>query len=308
MPDKVIYDVLVYGPVFCDLVFTGLDELPTLGTEQFASDLTIAVGGSAIVAAGLHRLGLRVGLIAELGTDQFSYIIRHLLDGTGLDRTLIREHGHPLPQVTAALSFPQDRAFVTRFQRPEQSPDLEKIVKDYPAHHLHVCSFLAALETPNAVEIAHRAEMTISMDPGWDETALRDCRLHTMARTVDYFLPSQSELLFMADTDDLGQAARMFTPDNGVLVVKQGAQGATAFPYSEAPVHAAPIQVIPIDTTGAGDAFDAGFIYACIHGASLQRCLQYGVVCGGLATTALGGTSALPTLKEVETWLSKLPS
>ena len=52
-----LYDVLVYGPIFCDLVFTGLPGMPALGTEQYADDLTIAIGGSAIVAAGLHRLG-----------------------------------------------------------------------------------------------------------------------------------------------------------------------------------------------------------------------------------------------------------
>ena len=59
------YDVLIYGPLFCDLIFTGLPAMPVLGTELFAEDLTIAIGGSAIVAAGLHRLGARVGLIAD---------------------------------------------------------------------------------------------------------------------------------------------------------------------------------------------------------------------------------------------------
>ena len=116
------YDVLVYGPLFCDLIFTGLPGLPVLGTELFADDFTLTVGGSAIVAAGLHRLGARVGLIAELGTDYLSRVMREILDDLGLDRSLIREHGHPLPQVTVALSFPQDRAFVTRFRRPQTAP------------------------------------------------------------------------------------------------------------------------------------------------------------------------------------------
>ncbi|MEZ4719325.1 MAG: hypothetical protein R2851_25035 [Caldilineaceae bacterium] len=88
------YDVLVYGPVFCDIIFTDLPSLPVLGTEIFAGDLTATVGGSAIVAAGLHRLA-RVGLIADLGADPFSAIIRSVLDDIGLERTLIREH--PIP-------------------------------------------------------------------------------------------------------------------------------------------------------------------------------------------------------------------
>jgi sugar/nucleoside kinase (ribokinase family) len=74
----VSYDVLVYGPLFCDLIFTGLPAMPTLGTETFAGDFTIAIGGSAIVAAALHRLGAKVGLIAELGSDPLSLIARNL--------------------------------------------------------------------------------------------------------------------------------------------------------------------------------------------------------------------------------------
>jgi sugar/nucleoside kinase (ribokinase family) len=68
------------------------------------------------------------------------------------------------------------------------------------------------------------------------------------------------------------------------------------------------LPVTPIDTTGAGDAFDAGFVYAFVNGLPLETCMRYGAVCGGLATTAQGGTGGLPTLTEVEAWLSKLPS
>ena len=166
------YDILVYGPTFCDIIFTDLPGIPTLGTEVFAGDLNVAVGGSAIVAAGLHRLGLRVGLIADLGTDPFSQIVRNLLDDLGLQQRLIREHPHPLPRTTVALSFPSDRAFVTRFQAPDSPIDLGKTLGNHPARHLHICSFLAALETPAAADLAHANGMTVSMDPGWDERAL----------------------------------------------------------------------------------------------------------------------------------------
>ncbi|MCB9456829.1 MAG: carbohydrate kinase family protein [Anaerolineaceae bacterium] len=208
-------DILVYGPIFCDLVFTGLPEMPRLGTELFADDLTIAIGGSAIVAVGLRRLEARVGLIAELGNDPLSTVARQLLDAERLDRALMREHPHPLPQITVALSFPQDRAFITRFQRPDAPPDLAALLREHPAKHLHICSFLAAFDSPDAVRVAHEAGLTVSLDPGWDEAALRDPRLRDMIAEVDIFMPSESELRFMAGQDDVAEAVHLLMPSHG---------------------------------------------------------------------------------------------
>ncbi|MFO7632868.1 MAG: carbohydrate kinase family protein, partial [Caldilinea sp.] len=304
------YDVLVYGPIFCDLIFTDLPEMPVLGTEIFACDFKATVGGSVIVAAGLHKLGARVGLIADLGNDPLSLVARTVLDDLGLDRALICEHPYPLPQVTVALSFPHDRAFITRFQRPATPPDLAALLRAHPARHLHVCSFLAALETPDACHIAHTAGMTISMDPGWDEEALRDTQLTALIAELDFFLPNESELCYLAGAKDVTQAAQqtLSAMRNGMIVVKQGAAGATAFIAGRRPVHADALPMTPVDTTGAGDAFDAGFLYSFLESASLERSLAYGAVCGGLSTTASGGVDALPTHTEVEKWLAKLPS
>ncbi|MCB9451187.1 MAG: carbohydrate kinase family protein [Anaerolineaceae bacterium] len=305
-----MYDILVYGPLFCDLVFTGLPEMPSLGVELFASDLTIAIGGSAIVAVGLRRLEARVGLIAELGNDPLSAVARQLLDAEGLERALLREHPHPLPQITVALSFPQDRAFVTRFQRPETPPDLAALLREHPAKHLHICSFLAAFDLPDAARAAHEAGLTVSLDPGWDKTALRDRRLRDMIAEVDIFMPSESELRFIAQEDDVAEAARRLMPARAgaLVIVKQGADGATLYRKDTPPLHVPAIPVTPVDTTGAGDSFDAGFLDAFVRGDSLALCMQIGSICGGLATTAPGGTTALPSRTEVETWLSKLRS
>ena len=304
------YDILVYGPIFCDLIFTDMPGMPVLGAELFAGDFTVTVGGSAIVAAALHKLGARVGLIADLGSDPLSQVACHILDDLGLDRTLIRDHPHPLPHVTVALSFPHDRAFITRFQRPAAPPDLAAILQAHPARHLHVCSFLAALETPNAARLAQAAGMTVSMDPGWDEAALRDPRLLAMIADLDLFMPNESELCHIAGDADVAQAAArvLGMMRGGTLVVKQGATGATALAANQAPVYAPALPVTPVDTTGAGDAFDAGFLSQSIQGSSLADCMHFGAICGGLSTTAPGGIDALPTLTEVEQWLAKSPS
>lgn len=303
------YDVLVYGPMFCDLIFVDLPAMPQLGTEIFAGDFTVALGGSAIVAVGLQRLGARVGLIADLGADPMSDIMRDMLDDLGIDRTLIREHPYPLPQVTVGLSFPQDRAFVTRFQKPEKAVDLAAVLRDFPARHLHLGSFLGALDNPAAAAIAHRAGLTVSFDPGWDETALHDPRVQALIAETDVFLPSQSELCHIARTDNVAAALAQISahmPD-GLIVLKQGADGATAYRH-DTRLRVPALPVNPIDTTGAGDSFDAGFLFRYVQGDTLANCLRYGAVCGALSTTRIGGATAAPTHEEVESWLTKLPS
>lgn len=302
------YDILVQGPMFCDLIYTDLPSMPVLGTEIFAQDFTVTVGGSAIVAVGIQRLGAKVGLIADLGNDPLSKLLKVMLQEMDIDTTLIREHPYPLPQVTTALSFPNDRAFVTRFKKPDTPVNLGALLENHPAKHLHLSSFLSAFEILDACRIAHDAGLTVSMDPGWDEVALRDPRLHQLITELDVFLPSQSELCYIAQTDDVEQALEQIaqTMTNGMIVLKQGENGATA--YRTGFRESVPsLPVTPIDTTGAGDSFDAGFLFQYAQQKPLTSCLQYGAICGALSTTKAGGATAAPTHEEVKQWLSKLP-
>ncbi|MBN1147006.1 MAG: carbohydrate kinase family protein [Anaerolineales bacterium] len=303
------YDILVCGPVFCDLIFTGLPVFPSLGKEIFAEDLQVSAGGSAIVAAGIQRLGRNVGLIASLGTDPISDIVWQMLGELGLDRSLITRHPGALRQLTVGLSYPQDRAFITRFERPATPPDLRAILKAHSGRHLHLCSYLTALDVPDACQLAHAAGMSVSLDPGWDEQALRDPGLLGLVKDVDLFMPNRLELEFMAQRDDYDEAASVLLSvmQHGMIVMKNGEHGARLYSHAaEENLHLPALPVRPVDTSGAGDAFDAGFLSAYVQGLPMQVCMQYGIVCGSQAVTARGGTAGLPDLEEVNQWLSKL--
>jgi hypothetical protein len=298
------YDVLVYGPIFCDIIFTGVPGMPSLGKELFADHLTLSLGGSAIVASGLNRLGMKVGLISDLGDDSFSRILWEQLEELRLDRSLIRKIPEPLKQVTVALSFPEDRAFVTRFQHPKTPIDLEAILRENKTKHLHICSFLAALDNPDVTRVAHAAKATVSADFGWDKTALLDPKLDQILSDLDIFLPSKSELCHMVQIADIHDAAKamMSKMGSGCLVVKDGVNGAFGYTFDKQ-INVPAISVNPVETTGAGDAFDAGFIYAYLRGETLETCMKYGVICGGLTTTFPGGIKGFPTIEEVKSWL-----
>jgi sugar/nucleoside kinase (ribokinase family) len=300
------YDVLLLGRLFCDLVFTDLPAMPELGREVFASQLDVAGGGSFIAAAAMHRLGLRVGLVADLGNDLFSQMVARLIEEEGLDTSLIRRHPLPLPQVTVALSFPDDRAFVTKINPPPSRPDMADLLTRHSARHLHIYSLGPGLDHPDLTRLAHDAGLTVSMDCGWEETRLRDPRTPTLIESVDVFLPSAAEACFLTNRPSPEAALQELAHRVPTVAVKLGGDGviAQAGDHFE---HVPALRVTPVDTTGAGDAFDAGFIYAYLKESSMRDCLRYGSVCGGLATTAPGGATAVPTLEEVDIWLSELP-
>src|SRR5690606_30046416 len=134
--------------------------------------------------------------------------------------------------------------------------------------------------------------------------ALHDPRLRKMMGDLDYFLPSRSELCYMMQEPDYDKALQkaLAEMNGGTIIMKNGAEGALAR-GDNLNERVAPISVSPIDTTGAGDAFDAGFLYALTRDYSLQDCLQYGAICGALTTTAIGGATGTPTLEDVTKWL-----
>jgi sugar/nucleoside kinase (ribokinase family) len=129
-----------------------------------------------------------------------------------------------------------------------------------------------------------------------------------MILELDVFLPSESELCHIARLPYFRNALTRLESDmkTGMVVMKRGSQGAIARSKDEE-ITVPALRVSPVDTTGAGDCFDAGFLYAYVQGEPLETCMQFGTICGALSTTKVGGATAAPTREEVEAWRSKLP-
>jgi hypothetical protein len=305
--------VLVCGPAYCDLLFAGLPALPELGTERFAQGFLITAGGSAIAAVALQRLGRPSGLLADVGADPHGDVVRGVLAEAGVATAWLRRRPDVPTPVTAVLSTPADRAFVTYLAPPAAPPDLAGVLHASGARHLHVGGFPAALQLPHLVDVAHAAGATVSFDPGWDERALDQPRVREVAQRCDVLLPSRNEALRLAGLADEGPddarraaAALAAQRQEAVTVVKDGARGAwVAAPGERA--HAAAPTVASRDPTGAGDVFDAGFLDAWLAGAPLAACLRHGVACGARAVTAYGGTAAAPTAEELGRLLADTP-
>jgi sugar/nucleoside kinase (ribokinase family) len=173
------------------------------------------------------------------------------------------------------------------------------------ARHLHVASyFLQTNLQPDLPDLFRRARalgLTTSLDTNYDPSQ-RWLGFDELLSTVDIFLPNQTEALSITQTTDVQLAARQLADKCELVAIKLGADGAR-LQTKEKSIVASPIPVHVMDTVGAGDSFDAGFLYGYLKGWELKNSLQLAVVCGTLSTRAAGGTTAQPILEEAEALL-----
>ncbi len=305
------YDVLLCGDYWYDLIFTDLPGLPELGREVFAGGFDQTPGGPFIHAVAMHRLGLRVGWAADFGNDPFSKSVIKAARREGLDDTLFQCHDRPYRRITAAASFPSDRAFLSYSDPGPATPAPLVALARHTAHALMIPGlfFGPVFDAGQALARAH--EMKIVMDCQCTDETLDNPAVRGALERVDVFLPNSSEARQLTGSANTLEALRCLGDVCPLVVVKDGPDGAHAIcrrPPSRAggeTFYAPALPVKVIDTTGAGDAFGAGFLKAWLDGKPVAECLRWGNICGGLSTTARGGASATPTLKEVEKWLAK---
>lgn len=298
------YDILLCGDYWYDLIFTDLPGLPQLGREVFAGGFDQAPGGAFIHAVAMHRLGLRVGWAADFGNDPFSKSVIKAARREGLDESLFQCHARPYRRITAAASFPSDRAFLSY---SDPGPDVPAPLVALARHTARVLMIPGLFFGPvfdAGQALAHAREMKIAMDCQCTDETLANPTVRRALEHVDIFLPNSSEARQLTGAPNTLAALRRLGDVCPLVAIKDGPDGAHAISGGET-FHAPALPVKVVDTTGAGDAFGAGFLKAWLDGKSITECLRWGNICGGLSTTARGGASAVPTLAEVERWLAK---
>ena len=277
--------VLSLGRLYCDLIFTDLPRLPTMGTEVYAGGFGVHAGGGAfITAAHLAALGHPSVLAAMLPPQPFGGLLSEDLARAGLDLDLCRpQPAGDEPQVTVALVGTGDRAFVTRRSGPAFPPLKVCDLTAIGATHVHIGELATLIERPDIIDVARDAGATISLDCSWDD-GLVAADIAAVLGRVDLFLPNEAEVHHL---DDIGVASALFP----LTAIKQGAEGATVLVEGER-IHLPAEPVTVVDTTGAGDAFNAGFVSAWLSGAPPEACLRAGNAQGARAIAGRGGFHA----------------
>ncbi|MEP2531433.1 sugar kinase [Shimia sp.] len=274
--------ILCVGRLYCDLIFTDLPRMPTLGTEVFAGDVGLHPGGGApITAAHLSALGHPSALASILPAPPFGEIVRQRLERENVDLNLCQTAKQDSkPQVTMALVHQGERAFVSHRAGPALPEIRADDLRDNGICHIHIGEATTLTDHPNLIDIAKDIGATLSLDCSWDDD-LNASKLAPLLREVDVFLPNEAEFQMLKK---LG----LKDPFGKLTVVKQGAAGAMAF-GSQGRVYRPAIKTEIVDTTGAGDAFNAGFLKAWTENAALNDCVLAGNLAGAKATTIRGG-------------------
>jgi sugar/nucleoside kinase (ribokinase family) len=299
------FDILVLGDANPDLVLRGGDVAPAFGqAERLVEEARLVVGGSgAIFACGAARLGLRVAFAGVVGDDLFGAFIRGELEARGVDTSAMStDLGRPTG-ITVVLARRDDRAMLTSMgtigdlRRSLIESDLLR-----RARHIHVSSYFLqralAPELPTLFREARTGGVTTSIDPNWDPSGLWDDGVLPLLSAVDVFLPNEMEALSIARISDIERAvARFLEGGVGTVAVKRAEHGSVGAKASEM-VHVPAIPTDVVDSTGAGDSFNAGFLAGYLAGEPLRGCLELGNACGALSVLGVGGTAAQPTMAE----------
>jgi len=300
--------VLVAGDANLDLVLRG-DVVPRFGqAEQLLESADLVLGSSAgICAAGLARLGVDTALVARVGADVFGARTRELLADAGVDTTSVAVVDEPTG-VSVILSAPDDRAILTLTGALAGLTADEVLAAAEGAAHVHVASFFLvpglAPELPGMLARVRERGATTSLDTNWDPAehweGVAECLPH-----LDVLLPNAQEAIALAralgeDATDAEAAARALASHGPIVVVKDGADGGFAASPDGSLVRAPGLTVDVVDTTGAGDSFDAGFLAAWLEGLPLADAVRRAAVAGSLSTRGAGGTGGQATRAEVE--------
>jgi len=274
--------VVSVGRLYCDLIFIDLPRLPTLGTEVFAGGFAMCAGGGAcITAAHLQSLGRPASLAATMPTEPFGSIVREHLVSARIDLSLCQHSKEEIePQLTVALSNLRDRAFITHRAGPAAPALTADDLRRVGAVHLHVGELATLVELPWLLPLARSVEVTVSLDCGWDDSLTAN-HAAPLISAVDIFLPNETEVERLSQIG----VPRPFAP---LTVIKRGAEGATA-ESSIQQISVPAEKVDPVDTVGAGDAFNAGFLDAWLGGANIAECLRAGNRSGARAVGLRGG-------------------
>jgi sugar/nucleoside kinase (ribokinase family) len=297
--------ILVAGELNPDIIFSGLTAFPRPGREVLAERLSLQLGSSsAIFAAGLAKLGNEVSFVGRVGDDYLGRFSLGELARFGVDVACVIVDPGQATGVTVSISG-EDRALLTF---PGAIAALSASDVDDEAlrgsRHLHVASFyLQRSLRPGLPELFARARargLTTSLDPGCDPAGTwAPEEVRRLLALVDVFLPDEIELAALAEVPGVEAGLRRLANGRTAIAAKLGERGCAAL-EGESLVRLPALAVEAVDTTGAGDSFDAGFLHAWLRGRALEDCLRCGTICGGLSTRGLGGASSQPGWEEVE--------
>jgi len=305
--------ILVAGELNVDLVFRDCQAFPAPGREVLAEDALVVPGSSSMICAmGLARLGNPVAFAGKVGVDGWGGFCVSALQGAGIDVAAVRRDSNLRTGITASFSTSTDRALVTfagaiGALRAEDVDDALLASAD----HLHVSSYyLQHALRPDLKTLFARARalgLSTSLDPGFDPGQRWGDEWHGLLAGVDLFLPNDVELAGISGCTSPLDGLHALDNGRTRIVVKRGRHGCATLDHDGGLVESPAFAVEAVDSTGAGDSFDAGFLHAWLRNLPLAEAMRWGNACGALSTRGVGGTARQADTAEAQALLRAAP-
>lgn len=288
-------DLVTLGEAFEDLIFLGLRRLPGPGEEVKTREFAHTIGGGAVITAvAAARLGLACRVYSGLGDAAEARLTRE-----GVRVTNLRRPDEP-PAITAALSMRANRSFVTFNGMNDRLEG--RLLEHLPAlraRHVHLALQPRDCRRWHAAVVSlRRRGLTCSWDFGWSRGLLRDRHFARLVGALDLLFLNEQEALLYARRPTLASALDVWQRSARDVVVKLGRRG-SCLVSKNGVLRMPAARVVAVDTTGAGDAFNGGFLFGRLTGASSAASLRLGNFVGGMSTRAAGGLDALPSARQL---------
>lgn len=311
IPIRNQHNLAVFGEFFLDLVFYGLPRAPRMGeevkTEKFAR---FPGGGLATTALVAAKLGTATEAITRIGRDALATAAWQTMAENGISVECCETDERLPTAMTVCAAYDGDRMMITHdpinrgldllLKRSEARRTIQR------AKHLHLACALFPAETwIRAIRKLRHENLTVSSDIGWNPEIMESARLPALMKEFEFTFPNEVEALKMTGEKTAEKAAAKLAKWVRTPVIKLGKDGCMAMREGK-PIRMKSIRVRTVDATGAGDAFNGGFLHGYLVGWPLEECMRAGNVCGALATTRAGGSSAIPTRRKLRELMRKI--
>ncbi|MEP7106519.1 MAG: carbohydrate kinase family protein [Ferruginibacter sp.] len=291
-------DVIVVGELNVDLILNQIESFPEIGKEKLADKMSLTLGSSsAIFASNLSALGMRVSFIGKIGNDIFGRLCKDQLIEKGVDTSMLIQSNELETGATIVLNFGEDRAMITH-QGAMKHLGINDITLEMfsAAKHLHFSSYFLQPGFKHNLhrlfKMAKEAGLTTSLDVQWDPAEQWDFDFKKILPYVDIFLPNETELLKLTGKDSVDTALKVIEAYGKIILIKKGKQGSLLSYNNKIVDRQSFLNEHVVDAIGAGDSFNAGFIFKFIQGFPPEDCQIFANLAGAISTTKPGGTGA----------------
>lgn len=286
------------GATNIDLLYENMPKIPDVGEEVYTNSFSLQLGGGLpATLINLGRLGIDARIATELGNDMFSVFAKEQFEKNNVSPTNLYS-GNDIPlNITSAIILKNDRSFIT-YGKGTIDPD-DKAKEEF--YSIAKGAKICLMAPGGFLEVYKKlkSEGTIMvLDMGWDDDLTFE-KYSELLSIADYYTPNQKEALKITGCNNAKNAAYALKKYFDKVVVKVDKDGCIGIDGDEYFFCPSLEQYKNVDSTGAGDAFLAGFTYGLFHDYRLEDCIEFGNITGGKAVTAVGALSAYVNEKEL---------